>query len=185
MVGDRTVYRLSVDDVTAMVEAGVITEDTPVELLEGVLVDVSPKSPDHSRALEAIDDWLLPLRNAGRHAVRIEQPVAVPDRTSLPEPNVAVVARVARRSSHPSTAFLVVEIAISSYATDTGIKSALYAAAGVPDYWVIDVARQRLEVRREPVGTEYRRLEVLGPGQSVSALALDLPALELDVLFHG
>jgi hypothetical protein len=65
---------------------------------------------------------------------------------------------------------------------DTGVKPALYAAAGVPDYWVVDVAGRRLEVRRDPVGEEYRRLEVLGPGQVISPLALELPAVGLDDL---
>ena len=130
--------------------------------------------------MQAIDNWLLPLRNAGRHRIRIEQPLAVPDPTPLPEPDVAVVARTADRSAHPTTALLVVEIAVSSYATDTTVKPALYAAARVPDFWVVDVARRRLEVRRDPVGTEYRRLEVLGAGEKIAPLAFELPALALD-----
>ena len=182
-LGDRTLYRLSVDDVERMLGSGVLTEDTPVELLEGVLVDTSPKSPAHSRVLKAIDDWLLPLRVADRHWVRIEQPLAVPDRTSLPEPDLAVVLPAEDETVHPRTALLVVEIAVSSYATDTSVKPALYAEARVPHYWVVDVARRRLEVRRDPVGAEYRRTEVHGPGEAVTALGLDLPALELDLLF--
>ena len=182
-LGDRTLYRLSVDDVERMLGSGVLTEDTPVELLEGVLVDTSPKSPAHSCVLKAIDDWLLPLRVAGRHSVRIEQPLAVPDRTSLPEPDITVVLPAEDQTVHPRTAVLVVEIAVSSYATDTSVKPALYAEARVPDYWVVDVARRRFEVRRDPVGTEYRRTEVRGPGEAVTALGLDLPALELDLLF--
>ena len=51
------------------------------------------------------------------------------------------------------------------------------------EFWVVDVARRRLEVRRDPVGAEYRRTEVHGQGEAVTALDLDLPALELDLLF--
>lgn len=183
MLGDQTLYKLSVDDVYTMLSSGVLTEDTPVELLEGVLVDLSPKSPKHSLVMRAMDDWLLPLRTTGDLWVRTEQPIAVPDRTSLPEPDLAVVARTADSLEHPSTALLVVEIAISSYATDTSVKPALYAAAGVPDYWVVDVARGRVEVRRDPAGSEYRRIEILGAGQVIAPVALDLPALEIDGLF--
>lgn len=180
MLGDRALHRLSVDDVYRMLESGVLSEDTPVELLEGVLVDVSPKSPEHTGVLTLLDEWLLPLRVAGQHRVRIEQPLAVPDPTSLPEPDVAVVQRTDDLSGHPTTALLVVEI--SSRATDTTVKPALYAAAGVPDYWVIDVANRRIEVRREPVEGEYRRMEILGADRQIAPLELDVEPVAIAAL---
>jgi len=107
----------------------------------------------------------------------------VPDPTSLPEPDLAVVPRERDVTRHPSTALLVVEIAVSSRTADTTIKPPLYAAASVPDYWVIDVASRRVEIRREPVGREYRALDVLGPQDSAVPLRLDVAPLQLGALF--
>lgn len=183
MLGDRALYRLSVDDVYRMLQSGVLTEDTPVELLEGVLVDVSPKSPQHTDVLMRLVRWLLPLMAAGRHDIRTEQPLAVPDPTSLPEPDVAVVERPDDPTSHPTTALLVIEVAVSSRATDTTVKPALYATARVPDYWVVDVPNRRIEVRREPVEGEYRRVEIIGGGQQIAPLELDVEPVTVSTLF--
>jgi len=182
-LGDRPLHRLSVGDVLGMVAAGILGEDDRVELLEGALVDMSPKSPEHTALLTVLMRWLAPLVVAGEHDLRIGQPLVVPGGESLPEPDLAVVARGSKLTSHPSTALLVVEIAVSSLATDTTVKPALYCAAGVPDYWVVDVAGRRVEVRRDPVGNDYRRLDVLGPGQAVTAPGLEVPPLELAALF--
>jgi len=179
MVGDRPVHKLSVDDVYRMLESGVLTEDSPVELLEGVLVEMSPKSPEHSWTIAQLDGWLLPLRAAGTHLVRTEQPLVASDSLSMPEPDLSVVGVDLDRSRHPQTALLVVEVSISSLRTDRIVKSALYASAGVPDYWIVDVEHRRLEVRREPEAGEYRHVEVLGPEDDVTPLGLDLPPLEL------
>jgi Uma2 family endonuclease len=181
-IGDRPLHALTVDDVWRMVEVGILTEDDRVELLEGALVEMSPKSPEHEGIITLVTRWLNPLLAAGTHDLRTGATLAVPDPRSLPEPDLAVVERLADPRVHPTSALLVVEVSVSSLLTDTRVKPALYAAAGVPDYWVVDVPHQRLEIRREPVGTEYRRLQVLGPDEQAAALALDLPPLDLGEL---
>lgn len=178
-IGDRPIRALTVDDVWRMVEAGILTEDDRVELLEGALVEMSPKSPEHEGVITLLTRWLMPLLAAGTHDLRTRAPLVVPDPRSLPEPDLAVVERLSEPGAHPTSALLVVEVSVSSLLTDTSVKPALYAAAGVPEYWVVDVPHQRLEIRRDPVGAEYRRLQVLGPGEQAAPLALDLPPLEL------
>jgi len=74
-----------------------------------------------------------PIRPLTVQDVRVQLPLRVPDATSLPEPDVAVVARDDLTISHPRTALLVIEVAESSLPVDTTVKPALYAAAGVPD----------------------------------------------------
>lgn len=179
MVADRPVWELSVEDVYRMLAIGVLTEDSPVELLEGVLVEVSPKSPKHAWAVRLIDQWLLPVRSAKTHWVQVEQTLELVELASLPEPDISVVEMGFDRSAHPTTAILVVEVSVSSLRIDRDVKAPLYASAGVPEYWIVDVEHRRLEVRREPVDGEYRQLEVHGPDDTVSALVLDLPPLAL------
>ena len=184
-LGSQKLHRLTVDDVARMLEAGVLTEDTPVELLEGMLVEMTPKVPTHTGILTRLDRWLLPIRLAGVYDVRIEQPLAVPDPSSLPEPDLAVVERVTDLSVHPTTALLVIEVAVTSQVVDTTVKPALYAAAGVPEYWVVDVPARRIEIRSAPAGGSYGSLEVRGPGDAVRPAGLELPRLDPADLLPG
>jgi Uma2 family endonuclease len=121
----------------------------------------------------------------GDRPVRIADPLVVPDRTSLPEPDIAVVEPGDFLHEHPEGALLVVEVALSSLAIDTQIKPDLYAAAGVPDYWVVDVAAKRVRVFREPGGDGYASRAVLGPDGSAAPEAVDVPPLDLAALFRG
>jgi Uma2 family endonuclease len=182
-LGDRPVRPLTADEVLRMVETGILGEDRTVELLHGVLTEVSPKSPEHAGIKARIVRWLdaaLP-----RYAIRTEDPLVVPDRTSLPEPDVAVVAPGDYLHAHPEGALLVIEVAWKSLEIDTKIKPDLYAAAGVPDYWVVDVAAKRVHVFREPSGGGYTALAVLGPEGFAEPVAVDVPALDLAELFRG
>jgi len=180
-LADRPLHKLTVDDVLRMLASGVITEDAPVELLEGVLVDVSPKSPEHGWVIVKVDEWLSPLRGTGL-SVRAEQPIVVGDRASMPEPDLSVVGGL-RRDVLPTTALLVVEVSVSSLRIDREVKAPLYATAEVPEYWIVDVEARRLEVHRDPVDGAYRDVRALGPADEVAPLALDLPPLALASIF--
>lgn len=75
-----------------------------------------------------------------------------------PEPDLAVVSGAPRdyAEDHPSTAVLVVEVAETSLAFDRGVKKALYAEFGIPEYWIVDVIERVVEIHRSPQGAEYR-----------------------------
>ena len=96
-----------------------------------------------------------------------------------PVPDIAVVAGTPRMiARHPNTALLVVEIADTSFAYDTGDKASLYAAAGIADYWVIDVNDRRLHLFRDPrpdpaakYGASFAQVSVLLPADTVAPLA--------------
>jgi Uma2 family endonuclease len=182
-VGDRTVRPLTADEVMRMVEAGILAEDEPVELLHGVLTEVSAKTPEHEELKMRLVRWLD--STAEGHRIRIEGALAVPDRTSLPEPDIAVVEPGSYLAAHPASALLVVEVAVSSLGTDTRIKPALYAAAGVPELWVVDVAARRLIVLRDPGPAGYAHETILGASDRAEPLRLALAPLELADLFRG
>jgi len=146
-----------------MVAAGIIREDEPVELLEGVLVEMSPQGPIHAEGTTNLADRLR-AAYAGRARVREEKPMAV-GIYSLPEPDIAVVrgGSGVYVDHHPTgaDAILVVELAWSSQEEDRR-KAGIYAAAGVPVYWLVDLAARKLELRTAPDAGGYRSLEVLG-----------------------
>ncbi len=184
-LGERDVRPLTADEVMRMVELGVLREDEPVELLHGALTRVTPKSPEHGAVHARLVVWLAPAAAAAGGHLRSEHPLAVPDDTSLPEPDLAVVEGAEDPRRHPTTALLVVEVAVGSLATDTKIKPALYAAAGVPALWVVDVPARRVEVFAEPGPGGYARRASHAPPAALAPPSLHAPPLDLAALFAG
>lgn len=182
-VDDRPLHRLSAEDVLRIAELGIF-DDVRVELLDGLLVEMGAQLPEHSYPLLVLTRWLAPLIVAGTHDLREQLPLITPDPLSLPEPDLAVVVRSDGRE-HPREALLIVEVAVTSLRPDTTRKPQLYASAQVPDYWVVDVIGRRLQVRRDPVGGEYRALEIFGPQDTVAPLARDVAPLHLAELLRA
>jgi len=184
-VGERTVHPLTAAQVLRMAEVGILTEDASVELLDGVLTSVSPKTPEHEAVKERVGSWLAPAVAARRVAVRVEGCLIVPDVTALPEPDVMVLTPGLVPGEHPTTALLVVEVAVSSLPTDLGRKAELYAAADVSEYWVVDVPGRRVERFAEPGPHGFGSRRTLVPPAVLSPLGFDVAPLELDVLLAG
>jgi Uma2 family endonuclease len=151
----RTHRRFSAEEVLRMVETGILAEDEPVELLEGELVVVSPQDPRHAATTSQIEH-LLEVHGPPVTFARTHSPItAAAD--SLPEPDVALVrgGRFDFATRHPTAAdlVLVVEISRSSLGIDRQ-KARVYARAGVPVYWLVDLASRRVEVCSHPLRTE-------------------------------
>ena len=130
-----------------------------VELLEGVIVEMSPQGHVHANVVERLTRLLI-LALHGRAVVRTQSAFAAGD-SSEPEPDIAVIAPGRALSDpHPSEAFLIVEVADSSLVKDRGIKSSLYARAGVPEYWIVDLRGMAVEVRTTLDGEDYASCRV-------------------------
>jgi Uma2 family endonuclease len=150
----------TVDDLDRMVVAGVFGPDERVELLDGEIVDVSPLGPEHAWAGDALHRLLA--RAYGEAAWLRDQRPLVLGPCSRPEPDLAVVRARDYRHAHATgaDAVLVVEIALSSIDLDRA-KAGLYAAGGVAEYWLVDVAARTLTVHREPSPSGYRHVAVV------------------------
>jgi Uma2 family endonuclease len=168
----------TVDEVSRMVELGILGEDERVELLDGELLIVSPQSPSHAARLGAL---ALALSDAYRpHAdVHVRQQMPLDARPhSLPEPDLAVVKgnHLDYQERHPigGEAHLVVEVARTSQALDRR-KTRIYATAGVPVYWLIDLVARQIEVFSGPSeGGTFAQRRVLGRDETI-----DLPGLDV------
>jgi Uma2 family endonuclease len=148
-------HAISVDAYHRMIEHGALAEN--LELIRGVLVERMPKSSLHSRLVLWLLRWLMQQVPAG-FTVRPEQPLTLGD--SEPEPDLAVVVGglddyVAQQ---PSTAELVIEVAISSEALDR-LKLQLYAEAGVRECWLVVAEDRAIERHTESNGVTYRKVE--------------------------
>jgi len=144
--------RFSIDEYHRLVEAGIIGEKERVELLEGVIVRMRPQNEPGVRALMCLNRLLI--RSLGdEYLVRPQVPMTFPSSQSEPEPDLAVVRALdaPSRHEHPQTALLAIEISIS-LRFDRKIKGRIYARAGVPEYWVVNVEDRCVEVFRDPNG---------------------------------
>lgn len=158
-------------------QEGFFDEDERVELLEGVIVQMSPRGTRHDAALERLNR-LFVLALADRSAIRPQLAYAASD-ISEPEPDLAVVPRRDHDREHPSEAFLLIEVADSSLSKDRRVKTCIYATAAVPEYWVVDVNAGTIEVRTQPTGEAYGHLRVARPGHTIRLQAF--PDVEIAV----
>jgi Uma2 family endonuclease len=168
--------RFTVDEVNRMAAQGILGEDEPVELLDGELLIVSPQDPRHGATVAALARRLTDLYRVDAH-LRPQLPLnAAPD--SLPEPDLAVVKGqpLDYQHRHPVgvETLLVVEVARASQAVDRR-KAQIYAAAGVPIYWLVDLTERRIEVFSQPSPAGIFTLRrTLNPGEEVHLPGLDL-----------
>jgi Uma2 family endonuclease len=162
-----------------LVELGAF-ETERVELIEGLIVRMSPHGPKHDGTIDILVEELT--RQLGDRArVRVQCAFVAGDQ-SEPEPDIAVVPKADYRSEHPRRAHLVVEVADSSLERDRGAKAAMYAASGVEDYWVVDVAGKAIEVHRQPTAGGYRSVQRITTGR-VDLLEFADVALPVEKLF--
>lgn len=143
--------RFTVEQYHALAEAGVLTTYDRVELLDGLIVDMSPIGPPHAYCVEHVDkDILGSILPKGWH-VRMQQPVTLPK--SEPQPDIAVVTGKRRdyfkRHPGPSEIGLLIEVADTTLVFDRK-KADIYAAAGIPQYWIINLEDRQVETYRQP-----------------------------------
>lgn len=170
---------LTIDEYHRMVDAGVFDEDDHLELLHGILVSRSPQSGPHARIIQRLTGILV--RGLGEtYDVRVQLPLTLTD-DSEPEPDFSIVphGEEGEGSNHPRTALLVIEVSRTSLRFDRAVKAPLYARAGVPEVWLIDVNGRRVEVLRNPDPTtgSYRVALTVGPDDPLSPASLPGPEL--------
>lgn len=148
----------TVDDLFAMVDAGLLWEGAPVELIEGELLAVNAKYNEHEIWKRNITAFLY--RSLGDRFSISGEPTLKLDLTSAPEPDVVVH----RRGLKPldvrgPDVLLLIEVTDSSTHRDLVLKAKLYAKHGVPDYWVLDAVRRRVVVHTHPRPEGYGDVE--------------------------
>jgi Uma2 family endonuclease len=139
-------------------------------LINSVILEEGPMNPPHAITLGLVEEAVRTAFGGGWW-VRNQSPLILGQDTD-PEPDLAVVpGRPRDYGTHPTTADLVVEVADSSLDFDTNEKRVLYAAAGIRDYWVVDINGRQLLVYRDPQSGDYATRLAFGPTKAVSPLA--------------
>lgn len=171
------VARLSRADYDRIVEAGLF-EGKRIELVRGLLVDVSPQGPAHRETTRRLHECLL-AAVAGRAVLYVHSPLAASE-DSQPETDLSVVPPGDYRHAHPTTAYLVVEVSNTSLQYDRTTKRDLYADAGIPEYWVVDVNGLTVEVHDQLVDRRYSRTRVFRRGDTLELGALSGAKVPVD-----
>ncbi|MBI3186106.1 MAG: Uma2 family endonuclease [Myxococcales bacterium] len=172
---DAPVRPLRREEYDRLVRSGAF-QDERIELLFGRLVLMSPQKALHAAVVQRLMELFMP-RLLGRASVRGQLPLGASEE-SEPEPDVAIVPAREYLDDHPTEALLVVEVSDSTLRRDR-VKGMLYAAMGAPEYWIVNLKEEVLEVYREPVGDEYTSSSRLGRGEKVSPVAF--PEITVDV----
>jgi Uma2 family endonuclease len=163
-----------------MIEAGILSEDERVELLEGVIVAMSPQRHPHAWAIEWLTRFLV--RALGdEYRVRPQLPLTLGEHNE-PEPDLAVIRADSRtKDRHPDSALLVIEVADDSLRKDRTVKAALYARCRIPEYWIVGIEEEVIEVLTDPDATAatYRRVRTLKKEDTV--LAESIPGISFSV----
>ncbi len=159
----RLAHPLTVDEFCRAAAAGALPDN--VELFEGAVLEKMTKSPRHSNTVRKLQTLLLPSLPKGL-IVSIEQPLTTA--SSQVEPDLAVIEDRPERYEirHPTTALLVIEVAVSSLELDRE-KGRVYAGAAVPEYWVVNLVENVVEVFTEPTSAGFRTRTLFRAGDVV------------------
>jgi len=178
-------HRITVEEYYRMAEVGLLAEDARVELIEGEIIDMAPIGSRHGAVVSRLDELLQ--RAAGERAiVRSQTPLRL-SRSSEPQPDLALVKR--RRdfyeAAHPVPAdvFLVVEVSDTTMRYDREVKVPLYARHGVPEVWLVDLAKRRVHFFRSPTDGKFADVSSSAEPGIMAVAALPGVAIDLsDVL---
>jgi Uma2 family endonuclease len=151
------------------------------ELICGILIEKISKPPLHAAIAKRLYDLLARMVPRG-FVVRREDPITFVG--SEPEPDIAVVkgAEAQFFQAHPTTAELVVEVAVSSPALDRQ-NATLYAEAGVSEYWIVLGPERRVEIYRQPQNGRYQEMRVVGPEEAIECAGLPGVRIQISDLF--
>ena len=163
--GEPQLRLFTIDELEAMVRLGIIGQDERVELIEGQVVKMNPQGTGHIWAITALIEFF-----AGQPGTTLttQGTMQLAERSG-PEPDLVILRAQTsrRRRPRPADALLVVEVANTSLSYDRRTKAVIYARAGIPEYWIVDLNDERIDVYTEPSEIGYRALRVYGRGEQI------------------
>ncbi len=146
------IWRLSIEQYHAIIQAGILTDDDSVELLEGWLVFKMPKNPPHRVTTRLVRTALENILPRGWY-VDSQEPITLSN--SEPEPDIVVVRGDTRQylDRHPGAEYiaLIIEVSDTTLQRDRTVKKRIYARAGISIYWIVNLVEEQVEVYSQPL----------------------------------
>ena len=176
-------YRFTVHDYHQMAAVGILDEDDRVELIDGEIVELPPIGGPHITAVNRLTE-LFVMALHGRAIVQVQNPIRLSEYAE-PQPDLSLVRPGAMHyPAWPENVLLVVEVAQASLRYDRRVKMPLYAQAGIPETWLLDVVGRRMFVHRDPAPDGYRTVLTVRGDQPISPLAFPDLVLTVDQLLR-
>ncbi len=173
-------HRFSVDDYYGMVESGILKPDAKVELIEGEIIDMLPAGIGHNGPLGGLTTLFGSLAK-DRWVTHSQGPLRI-DEYSEPEPDLLLLRppwkRYTKAHPIPGDVFLLIEVSDSSLVYDRTKKLALYARAGIADFWIVNISQRQIEIYREPTYLGYESKQIVKDGHVAPAA---FPDAKIDV----
>lgn len=158
-----TKHRFTVADVYLMVDHGILPADQRIELINGEIIDMSPINPPHASSVTKLDRFFSRHLSQDEYIIRVQNPVLLSDH-SLPEADVTIAhyREALLEDEHPqaSDIAILIEVADTTYRSDRNTKAPLYAAEGVPVYWIVNLNKRQVEVHTLPEAGKYTQVQV-------------------------
>ena len=173
---------LTADEFMRMVDVGIFGPDDHIELLDGEIVEVSPQGKAHGKACTRACEALVLSYASSAYEVRPMITHRAGPR-SVPEPDFSVVARCENDIVDVAVALLLVEVADSSLKIDREWKASIYARAGAPLYWIVEIPYRRVRILSHPHDGDYRKESVVDEGGSLTLPGVDR-AIDVSALLH-
>jgi len=184
-----TIARLSLAEYDRMIERGVFDQDKRrrLEFIRGEIREMTPIGSWHEEVVDRLNEWSFASLSPDKARIRVQNSIGLLSLESAPEPDVAWVARRDYSSGRPTVedVLLVIEVAETSLSYDRGEKADLYAAAGIPEYWIVNLPERCVEVRREPGPDGYRDVQTYSGADEVRPLHAPNVALRPAILWQG
>jgi Uma2 family endonuclease len=183
-----TATRITVADYDRMIAEGFFARNPNrqrIELIDGELRPMGPIGPAHEHVVDILSEWSLTHVPAETVRVRNQHSIGIAEFKSVPEPDIAFVVRRSYAARRPQArdVFLIIEVADSSLGYDRDEKATLFAAAGIADYWVVNIPDRCVEVFRRPEDEHYRSHEAVTAPNVIHPLAFPHVALCVAKLF--
>ena len=161
---DRKLF--TVDEYYKMAETGILDSDQRVELLNGEIIKMSPQKSTHAAIIDYLfEEFLYVLK--GMAQCRCQGPIRI-NNLSEPEPDLSIFKK--RKTGYhdrhplPEDIFLVIEVADSTLAKDRTVKKGMYAQASIPEYWIVNIPEQQIEVFKSPKDGDYQESNIYKKG---------------------
>ena len=182
-----TTARLSLAEYDRMIDRGVfdVHKQRRLELFQGELREMNPIGSRHETVVDRLTEWSIKNVPHGKAWIRVQNSIGFPEQESTAQPDIAWVVRRDFSEQRPTGAdvLLIIEVAETSLQYDRTEKAGLYAAAEIPDYWIVDLAKQSVEVMRDPAAGRYRQREQFANDDHVRPGAFPELSLPLSTLF--
>lgn len=181
-----TGLRLTVAEYDRMVEKGAFDElSQKIELIYGEIQAMNPAGPIHDDHIQYLTEWSIRNTLDSEISVRIQSGLSLPEQDSRPEPDILWVVAKRYAKAHPTAAdtLLAIEVSYSSLKSDQQFKEQLYAAAGISEYWIVDVRQEVIHVHRQPSSDHYEHVSQCKVGDMLAPLIKPETKLDLNELF--